>query len=279
MQNFHKSDGVRPVLDALALDGGVIVHDMIPPDTLGAFRDDMIRHAAGHRVGTLAEQKSVQKFWGATTKRFTRLAHRSPAFIEILTDPFYLALADAILLPNAPDYWMNTGQMMIIGPGEKSQILHRDAGNWPMMNRPTAAEVTLSCMFAITDFTAELGATRVVPGSHLWPDYDVQATPEQVTQAVMPAGSGMVYTGRVIHGAGANATADQWRFGLHLSYVCGWLTPEEAAPLGLSREQAQLLSPVAQRLLGWRSSRAAEYSTRLWTLDYEDIPVALDGEA
>ena len=47
---------------------------------------------------------------------------------------------------------------------------------------------------AISDFTAEVGATQVVPGSHLWDDYHRRPAPDEITQAVMPAGSGMIYT-------------------------------------------------------------------------------------
>ncbi len=95
----------------------------------------------------------------------------------------------------------------------------------------------------------------------------------------MPAGAGMIYTGRVLHGAGANATVDEWRFGLHLSYVLGWLTPEEAGPLASGWEDVQHLSPLAQRLLGWRCSPADEAAARLWTVDYEDVPVGLGLQA
>ena len=276
LQEINKSDGAAAATAALAGDGAVIVHDFIDPDLLARFRADMEAHADGHRAGSVADVEAVRRFWGANTKRFTRLAHRSAAFVDILTDPFYLSVADALLLPHATDYWMNTGQMMIIGPGEKAQYLHRDADNWPHMCRIDGPEVTLSCLFAISDFTAEVGATRVVPGSHRWDDYARRATPDEVCQAVMPAGSGLIYTGRVLHGGGANVTADAWRFGLHVSYVLGWLTPEEAGPLGVSWDEVAHLSEQAQRLLGWRCSRADEqYSARLWTVDYEEIPVAL----
>lgn len=279
LQQVDKSDGIEAVLAALATDGGVIVRDFVEPATLQHFRDDMEAHASGHRVGTVADSASVQKFWGANTKRFTRLAHRSSAFIEILADPYYLAVADALLLPNCNDYWMNTGQMMIIGPGEKAQWIHRDADNWPSMCTPHGFEVTVSCLFAISDFTAEVGATRVVPGSHLWEDYSRVPQPEEICQAVMPAGSGMIYTGRVLHSGGANVTTDQWRYGLHLSYVLGWLTPEEAGPLGASWGDVAHLSRTAQRLLGWRCSGDRDVmAARLWTVDYEDVPVGLGYE-
>jgi ectoine hydroxylase-related dioxygenase (phytanoyl-CoA dioxygenase family) len=271
-----KDDGIDPALAALDADGAVIVQDFLAPDLLDRFRADMVAHAAGHRVGTVADHENVRDFWGERTMRFTRLAHRSPAFLDILTDPYFLAVADALLLANAEDYWMNTGQMMILGPGEDDQYLHRDATNWPHMCRPDGFEVTVSCMFAITDFTAEAGATRVVPGSHRWDDYDRKAEAHEVSQAVMPAGSGLLYTGRVLHGAGANTTGDQFRYGLHVSYVLGWLTPEEAGPLGTTWEDVRHLPPRAQRLLGWRCIVTGVDASRLWTVDYEDVPVGLD---
>jgi ectoine hydroxylase-related dioxygenase (phytanoyl-CoA dioxygenase family) len=279
LKQLTRSDGVGAILEALAVDGAVIVTDWVATDLLERFRGDIADHAGGHRAGTLSNDPMVQRFWGANTKRFTRLAHRSTAFIDILTDPMYLAVADALLLPHAPDYWMNTGQMMIIGPGERSQWLHRDADNWPTMNRANGFEVTVSCMYAISEFTAEVGATRVVPGSHLWDDYQRKAALEEIAQAVMPAGAGMIYTGRVLHGAGANVTTDQWRFGMHLSYVLGWLTPEEASPLGADWDTVKHLPAAAQRLLGWRSSPGRNDAARLWTVDYEDVPSGLGLES
>ncbi len=277
LEEVTKADGVQAALEVLDRDGAVIVRDFLDPDVHQQFSDDMVRHAAGHRAGSVAENAAVREFWGERTTRFTRLAHRSAAFADILTDPFYLGVADQVLLPMASDYWMNTGQMMIIGPGEKAQWLHRDADNWPTLCSPNGFEVTLSCLFAISEFTAEVGATRVVPGSHRWDDYQRQAEPHEVCQAVMPAGAGMIYTGRVLHSGGANTTADQFRYGMHLSYVLGWLTPEEASPLGADWADVQHLSERAQRLLGWRcSGNDDRYAARLWTVDYEDVPVGLE---
>ena len=263
------------VVAGLHQDGAVIVDGILSPDLLARFRADMETAAATFQAGTRSDNAGVKYFWGDVTKRFTRLASRSDAFVEILLHPTMLGVADELLLPSCSQYWMNTGQMMIIGPGEDEQVLHRDADNWRTMNRPDGFEVTVSCMFAITDFTAEVGATRVVPGSNRWDDFDRVAAPDEITQAVMSAGSGMIYTGRAIHGAGANRTTDQWRFGLHISYVLGWLTPEEAGPLGADWNVVSRLPERAQQLLGWRCYAADGEAARLWTVDYEDVPVGL----
>jgi ectoine hydroxylase-related dioxygenase (phytanoyl-CoA dioxygenase family) len=276
LQHLANDAPLAAVLAVLATDGAVIIDELLSPDVLARFRADMERAASMFGAGTRSGNPAVASFWGDVTKRFTRLASRSDAFVEILLDPTLLGVADELLLPNCSKYWMNTGQMMIIGPGEAAQMMHRDADNWRTMNRPDGFEVTVSCMFAITDFTADVGATRVVPGSNNWADFRRKAQPDEVTQAVMTAGSGMIYTGRAIHGAGANVTSDQWRFGLHLSYVLGWLTPEEAGPLGVDWDSVATLPEKAQQLLGWRCYSASGIdSTRLWTIDYEDVPVGL----
>ncbi len=275
LRHLSNDAPVSDAMDTLHSDGAVIIDQLIDPDLLARFRNDMHKAAAGFGAGTRSDDSSVQEFWGGVTKRFTRLAWRSPAFVDILLNPTLLAMADAMLLPNCSSYWMNTGQMMIVGPGESAQVLHRDADNWRTMNRPDGFEVTVSVMIAVTDFTAEVGATRVVAGSHRWPDYSVMPTADQIGQAVMTAGSGMLYTGRTIHGAGANASIDQWRFGLHLSYVLGWLTPEEASPLGADWETVGHLDERAQQLLGWRCYSGPSDAVRLWTVDYEDVPTGL----
>jgi hypothetical protein len=71
-----------------------------------------------------------------------------------------------LVLTTLPPVAMPLAEMMIIGPGSTAQVLHRDADNWRTMNRPDAFEVTVSCMFAITDFTGQ-GTYVLADGSKL----------------------------------------------------------------------------------------------------------------
>jgi hypothetical protein len=66
---------------------------------------------------------------------------------------------------------------------------------------------------------------------------------------------------------------------MHLSYVVGWLTPEEAGCLGVSPERARALPARAQQLLGYRCYYEKATAARLWTVDYEDVPVGLGWES
>jgi len=160
------------IFEAFQRDGAVIVHNMLSDDVRSQLRNELAESMRDTRPGTKSSDTGVQEFWGSNTKRFTRLAMRSKAFRDnVLVHPILLGVADAVLRPHCASYWMNTGQMMIIGPGEKAQWLHRDADNWPLVLGPGEHQVTVSCMLALSDFSAEGGATRVVPGSHAWDNF------------------------------------------------------------------------------------------------------------
>ena len=265
------------ILEILDRDGGVIVHDMLTPEVVARMLEELKQTSTTTQVGPRTSHDLVNYFWGEQTKRFTRLAQRSRTFAdEVLVHPILLGVADALLKPHCASYWMNTGQMMIVLPSGNPQYLHRDSDDWPTMNTPTTPVCQVSCMFAHSDYTTEKGATRVVPDSHKWADYSREATEDEITQAVMPLGSGMIYTGKVLHSAGANKTKDEARFGLHMSYIYGWLTPEEAGCLGVTEERAKSLTQMQQRLLGYRCYDGSDLNGgRLWTVDYEDVPTGL----
>lgn len=262
-------------MTGLADDGAVIVESFLSPDLLRRLNEELDVLIERASPGSRSDDALWQMFHGANTKRFTRLAALCPSFWEILRQPLLRAAADALLLPSCGKYWMNTAQMMVVGPGEPAQFLHRDQDNWPFFSTTLGAkgpEITLSAMIALTEFTDARGATRVVPGSHLWDDYEVQADPANTVPAEMPAGAAMLYSGKVIHGAGHNQTEAEWRRGLHVSFLLGWLTPEEANPLSTPWHVARTLPDDIQELLGWGSYDPTPHlGGRLWMVDFDDL--------
>ncbi len=268
---------IDDVVAALHRDGGVIVRDMLSEDGRRAIVDDLSSDFGAAAPGSKSGMELWETFHGANTIRFCGLAARSRAFVDhALLNPVLAAVADRELLPGCADYWLNTGQVMAVGPDEPAQYLHRDENNWPQAVNPDR-EVTISCMFALSDFTRENGATVVVTGSQAYPPGLVRGhdvTDAEVAYSEMSAGSGMIYSGKVIHGAGANTT-DGWRYGMHVSFVAGWLRPEEASPIQVDRDRAATLPERARQLLGW-SSYHSDGGGRIWLVDFEDASRLFD---
>ena len=107
-------------------------------------------------------------------------------------------------------------------------------------------------MWAMTDFTADNGATRLVPGSHRWRD-DREPLPEEIATAEMSVGSVLIYTGNTLHGPGANRSNDT-RGGLALHYTLGWLRQEENQYLVMTPEAAARLPKRLQELMATTSA-------------------------
>ena len=277
LQVLERDAPLADVMAAYDADGGVIVRDLLSDDARLAIVDDLSAGLEDIAPGSKSGMDLWETFHGRNTVRFCGLAARSRAFVDhALLNPVFTAVTDELLLANGADYWLNTGQVMAIGPGEPAQYLHRDENNWP---EAVAAdrEVTVSCLFALSDFTRENGATVVVAGSQHRPPGLVrgaEASPDEIAYAEMPAGSGLIYSGKVIHGAGGNTT-ENWRYGMHVSFVVGWLRPEEASPLAVDRDRAASLPERARELLGWGSYHS-EGGGRTWLVDFEDAARLFD---
>src|SRR5262249_42559443 len=104
-------------------------------------------------------------FEGFQTQRAYTLVAKAPAFAELAQHPRIVALCDRLLAPN----WLLTiSQAIEIHPGEVAQGLHNDDAFYPRA-RPRPP-VSVSTTWAIDAFTAENGATEIIPGSHAWDD-------------------------------------------------------------------------------------------------------------
>ncbi|MEM7340590.1 MAG: phytanoyl-CoA dioxygenase family protein [Actinomycetota bacterium] len=252
------------VWEVIDRDGGVIAEHFVAPDLLARLNAELGPLVDAHHPGSTTDGFWTE-FHGTETKRVTGLATASDAWVELLGDERYLAMGDRYL--GAGDYWLNTGQLICIGPGETEQFLHRDELNWPEARRES--QITVTAIFALTDFTEANGATVIAPGSNHW-EGTLPPVPDGSTcRATMPAGSALLYDGKVIHGGGANTTADEWRIGLHAGFCCGWLRPEENHQLTMPIDRARELPERVQHLLGFRSY-SPRSGARLGLVDYDD---------
>jgi ectoine hydroxylase-related dioxygenase (phytanoyl-CoA dioxygenase family) len=238
------------ITDALRADGAVLVDRFVPEATVDAVNAEVADAVAAAEPGMRTINPMIQAFFGPCTKHVSALAAVSPTFAdEVMTHHTYRHVCDEILLPSCSRYRLNLGHLIARGPGAEAQIPHRDEDVWPHFPRPHD-ELQIASLVALVDFRADNGATRVVPGSHRWPR-GRQPLDDEIVAAELPAGGAVIYLGSTIHFAGTNATDDEWRLGVHVSYTLGWLRTEENNSLAVPPAVARTLSPAAQELLGY----------------------------
>ncbi len=240
------------VVSVLERDGAVIIDDVLP----AAKVDELV---AELRPFVEATAPGRDSFTGARTTRTGALVARSPKTRPLVMDPRVLAVCDAVLGPNCHRYQLHLAQVIRIMPGQPAQVIHRD--RWAWGRHVHEVEPQVNTIWALTDFTAENGATQVVPGSGSWPD-DRRCEPGEIALAEMRRGSLLLYTGSVFHGGGANVAADPGdggadRWGLNITYSLGWLRQEENMYLSCPPQVARSLEPDLQALLGYAMSNYA----------------------
>ena len=244
------------IVDLLEEHGGVIVEGMIDAGILERLNAEIEPHVCAADPAMTHVNPLVQMFFGDRTRHVVGLAAKSRTFAtDVLCHPTLLAVCDRVLGPSCARYQLNVGQTLQRGPGSEEQFLHRDEDVWIHMPQPHP-HLQVASMTALVDFTDEIGATRIIPGSHRWPR-ERQPEPHEIAVAEMPAGSTALYLGSTIHGGGANTT-ELDRRGLHLSYVVGWLRTEENNYLAVPPEIASGLPRATQELLGYAVHDAIE---------------------
>jgi ectoine hydroxylase-related dioxygenase (phytanoyl-CoA dioxygenase family) len=242
----------------LAYQGYSILHDVVP-------------HALCDEI--LAEMTAMAVHWpralnqsthGFSTERYFDLLNAAPAFQRIPVLPKLLGTMRAVL---GPDCQLGTYGTSSIGPGEPAQVLHCDDGMYGL-ERPHKNIYCLGVV-ALTDFTDENGATRVMPFSHEFPDYPpIQSKREVRTRfgndeaslqaatiaAEMPKGSVCFVLGNTWHGGGANRSAAP-RPSMTITFCSGWVRPQENFLMAVAQERAATFAPELQDIIGYRTSR------------------------
>ena len=231
------TDAIAAALDR---DGALILDAVMAPDLLTELRAELAPYVEATPVGQ-------DGFTGVRTTRTGALVARAPACRPLVTHPQIQALCAHLLKPNCERWRLHLTQLIRIMEGQGAQPIHRDRWAWGAHLK--GIEPQLNTIWALTDFTAENGATQVVPGSQTWPD-DRRPQGHEITRAVMSAGSVLVYTGSVFHGGGAHlGGGDRW--GLNITYALGWLRQEENQYLSCPPEIARALPQDLQDLLGY----------------------------
>jgi ectoine hydroxylase-related dioxygenase (phytanoyl-CoA dioxygenase family) len=226
-------------VEAIERDGYTIVEDAIEPEFVEALAADLAR--LEHDLGTAPAEND---FEGRQTLRIYNLLVHGSLYEAIPVHPNVLPIVEQVLDPGC---LVSSLSSINIGPGETAQPIHADDQLIPIPkpHPPTVCNT----MWALTDFTEENGATRIVPGTHKAqsPDY---GTFYGSIPAEMARGSVLIWHGSLWHGGGANQTGER-RIGIAMNYCAGYIRQQENQQLGIPPSLVRGFSPRLRELVGY----------------------------
>jgi len=254
---MSRADDPDQICAALNQHGAVIIEDFLDQATVASLNQE---------VGPLVDADDptarefinpfIADFFGTRVKHLTGLASHSRTYVdEVLLHPLFESINERILGPSCAEWQLNVGHLLQRGPGAEQQYIHRDQDVWNFLQKPHP-EIEVASLVALTPFTAENGATRLVAGSNHWPEEQYPGDDDELAIAEMPAGSAVIYLGSTFHAGGTNSTESEWRRGFHISFVVGWLRTEENNVLATPPDVARELPLRAQELIGYKAHDA-----------------------
>lgn len=212
---------------------------------------------------------------GGVNQRVWMLVNKGKSFRDMIEHDLTDKLVGHVL---GPEFILSTLGANIAKPGGARMGLHTDQWWMPQpvrrgddyvrpssISRAAVGEfiepdeslgiappVVTNCMWMLADFTESNGATEVVPGSHLTgahPPVDQSELP--IVPAEAPAGSLMVFDGRLWHGTGAHTSGED-RLGVLATYCAPQFRQQENQTIGVDRELFDTLSPRLKERLGFK---------------------------
>jgi len=230
------------VAGVLARDGVAVVDRLVAPEVLDRAKTELKPYLDATAAGG-------DDFAGRRTRRTGGLIARSVTCRDLVMHPLVLG-ALRVALGHVSSFQLHLTQIIAIGPGEPAQLIHRDQWAYDFFPFPKGFEVQCNTIWAMSDFTAENGATRVIPGSnHL--DDRLEFADSETEPAEMAKGSVLFYTGSLYHGGGANRS-DALRYGVNITYNASWLRQEENQYLSVPLEIARTLPVDLLRVMGYQ---------------------------
>ena len=234
--------------------GYSIAEDVVPQDFCEEIKADISRLEK-----TRPPNLKANEFTGYKTLRYFDLINKGSIWERVATHPLVLDVVRRVL---GQDMLLSTMGTAVIDPGESPQRIHCDDQLYGI-KRPHK-NLVCNTMWALSDFTGENGATRIVPGSHEFMHYpDENLSPEQrkairatgedqnyaTIQMTMPAGSIGFVVGTTYHSGAANKSNER-RWGLTINYCAGSQRQQENLMLAHSRSKMRTFSDQLLRILG-----------------------------
>ena len=227
----------------LAVWGYAMIANALTAEQVRACRERLRSQAAAEAAAGIGhfdngELKLNQRVWN--------LVNKGQMFRDLLFHPVLRELLPELL---GKDYTLSSFTANIAAPGGEPMGLHSDQGYTP---RSLPIRVVVNTAWMLEDHSEANGGTRLVPGSHLWPELPEDKPDVESIAATGPAGTMVMFDGRLWHGTGANRTTCARH--LLLGYFCRpWIRPQENFTLSLLDELYEEASSELLGLLGFRT--------------------------
>lgn len=218
-----------------------VIEGALDGETLATIHTRLFEQAAAER-SFYRQQNPANPVAGA--QWVNMLLNKGAVFFELIRHPLAMSMMEHAL---GSDYLISCVDSQIQHPGTDIMPMHTDQWWMPppvtpgkpqiqasAMRRergescdpspsvyPVAPRMVANVMWMITEFREETGATRVVPRSHLSGRAPDTSVPHKIPSipATGPAGTALVFDGRLWHAAWAN-TSNEIRYGITVA-CCG----------------------------------------------------------
>jgi ectoine hydroxylase-related dioxygenase (phytanoyl-CoA dioxygenase family) len=240
--------------------GYCLIEDALSPAQLASVKRRLEDQAAGERLAGLACWMGTAPAPDEPLPRIQfvhSLINKGRQFVQCVEhDPEGVqggAVIEQLLNETmGPDFLMSSFIAIISQPYNNPQGLHLDQATAPFM--VADAPFTVNTMFILDTTTAQNGGTLVVPGSHriLADAGSGKPLTEPMPPAInleAPAGTVMIFEGRLLHGTGVNRS-NGTRAIMVMNSVKPWMRQQEVHMLSALPEVLASASPKLLYRLG-----------------------------
>ena len=221
-------------------DGFTVIENAASPELVNSLINALLRIEKEYNLGP-----AKTSFEGFKTVRINNLLTYDDIFWEVPLHENVLPIVEAVF---DKECLLSSFCSLVLGPGQEAQPMHEDT-QLISLPRPHIP-ITLNAIWALSDFTNNNGATRIVPGSHKLDHAPEYGRHYDSVMATMPAGSVMLFDSALWHAGGANES-DGRRFAFSCAYCWGWMRQQENLQLGIPRDVAKRFPRRLQELCGY----------------------------
>ena len=241
VQHLPNTTTVDEATDVIREHGYVIIDSLAPVSVMDQVLADLLPFIEQAKF-------SEDEWFGNGTQRVGNLIARSPTGRDLVMNPLVLGVVQNVL-DRASTFQLCTTEMISLNSGAPAQYIHTDELLYDDFVFPDDCVACCNTLWAITDFTEENGATRIVPGSHARPP--AEYTMDDTVAAEMGCGSVLIFSGKLYH-AGGNNRSNAVRRAQAINYSLGWLRQGENQFIACPPEIARTLPDDLLALMGYK---------------------------